>query len=275
MLTLTPAFAGKFPTPVAGSYYPIYNSGTNQYIEPTLSMPFNKISTLFIAFAHAYPAGNGAILNFEESQPDEINRLPNLVSIARQVNPKMIILITLGWGHDDWTYINTDYVNNANVFVPSVIAFIREYHLDGFDIDDEAINGSSGSIPQENFDAVIHNLRIALDQASQKDHRPYYLTITPADLEGNLDQTNMNDFDLINPQNYGGSDASVFLKMGYPPGQITQGIDTENDCYLLLPNSFKMAGIYNWSMSADSNCKYSYTHRIASAVGYNLTGEST
>lgn len=261
------AIASPFPTPVAATYYPIYNSGIGQYMVPTLDMPFNKVSTLFIAFAHTYPKGNGAILTFEDTQPDEINRLPLLVKIAKQVNPKIKLLISLGWEHNDWTYINNDYVNNANQFIPSVIKFIRTYQLDGFDIDDEGINGSSGYIPQENFDAVIKNLKTALDQASEEDKKPYYLTITPAFGKANVNTHNMSYFDLINTQNYGGSYPSDFTGMGYPAKQIAQGIITDG-CNTKLPTTQEFAGIFSWNMTSDSNCRYYYTNKIAEIVGY-------
>ena len=44
-----------FPTPYAGAYYPIYGGKKNEYMDPTDSTPFNKVSALFFAFAHAYP----------------------------------------------------------------------------------------------------------------------------------------------------------------------------------------------------------------------------
>jgi hypothetical protein len=57
------------PTPYAGSYYPIYNSGPNQYIPPTNSKPFDKLSVIRVAFANAYSATlastNSAVLRLE------------------------------------------------------------------------------------------------------------------------------------------------------------------------------------------------------------------
>jgi hypothetical protein len=218
-----------FPTPYAGTYYPLYNSGVNQYIPPTPDMPFDKVSAIFAAFAHAYPVTgtNGAALQLEQGQPDEPARLSGLVSFARKANPRIKILISLGWGTNDWTYISADFTNNVNNFPSSVVALIRQYQLDGFDIDDESINGSSGSISQSDFDAVIQNLRKALDSAGAADGKPYYLTITPADGSGQVDSANMDCFDLINAQCYGGSYPSNFTGLGYPLSQIAWGIDTE------------------------------------------------
>ncbi|HLM69701.1 MAG TPA: hypothetical protein VK358_19315, partial [Longimicrobium sp.] len=65
------------PTPYAGTYYPIYNSGVKQYIPPTPDMPFGQVSAIFVAFAHAYPAGTGpgAQLQLEQGQTEEPARL--------------------------------------------------------------------------------------------------------------------------------------------------------------------------------------------------------
>jgi chitinase len=262
-----------FPTPYAGTYYPIYNSGVNQYIPPTTDMPFDKVSAIFVAFAHAYPVGDtgAAELQLEQGQPEEPARLALLTSVARQVNPGIKILISLGWGHNDWTYISNDYTSGANNFPASVVALIRQYQLDGFDIDDESINGSSGSISQPDFDAVIQNLRNALDAASAADGKPYYLTIAPAFGNAQVDNTNMSCFDLINAQCYGGAFPENFTSLGYPLAQIAWGINTEG-CTPDYPDPSQyqgLAGIFNWTMSADSACNYKYTQQIASDVGYS------
>lgn len=263
-----------FPTPVAGTYYPIYNSGTNQYIPPTPDMPLDKVSVIFVAFAHAYADGKGAVLRLEAD--NEPPRLAGLVRFARQANPGIKILISLGWGHNDWTYIASDYANGINEFPGSVVALIRQYGLDGFDIDDESIStdprypDSSGVILQSQFNAVIQNLRNALDAAGAEDGKPYFLTVAPAGGVAQVTDDNMNFFDLINPQCYGGSGPSDFTALGYPAARIAWGIDTEpGSPDYPGPSDYQgLAGIYNWSLSADSNHGYRYTRQIAQDVGY-------
>jgi len=261
-----------FPTPYAGTYYPIYNSGVNQYIPPTPDMPFDQVSAIFVAFAHAYPtsSGQGAQLQLEQGQTEEPARLQLLTSVARQVNPNIKILISLGWEHNDWTYISDDYTSGTNSFPPSVVALIRQYELDGFDIDDEGIGGSSGSITQPDFNAVIQNLRNALDAAGEADGKTYYLTIAPAFGTAQVTQDNMGNFDLINAQCYGGSSPSQFIALGYPAQQVAWGVNSEG-CSSPLPSPSDyqgLAGIFNWTMSADSACGFRYTTQIAAAVGY-------
>lgn len=272
-----------FPIPYAGTFYPIYNSGPGQWIEPDSTMPFQRVSAIFIAFAHAYPLGNGAILTYETGQPDEPRRLALLSQVARSTNPSIKLLISLGWGKNDWTYINNDYVNHTNLFVPSVIDFIRRNNLDGIDIDDEEIGGATGSIPQANFNGVITNLRNALNYASLQDGKPYYLTITPAgnnSQPGGIDNTqvdaqNASNFNLINIQTYyNGSETfgedflNNLLAIGYPSSQIANGIDTEN-CDPEFPFYINLAGLFNWNMTADSACSnFQYTVELANLVGY-------
>lgn len=280
-----------FPTPYAGTYYPIYNSGIGEWVPPNQSPipPFNDVSAVFVAFAHAYPEGNGAVLDYEDTQPDEPARLALLSQSIRTANPNAKILISLGWEHLDWEYINTDYVNNANLFVPSVIAFIRSNQLDGFDIDNEGIGddgpGGTGIISQENFDGVIANLRNALNYASLQDGKPYYLTITPAGNnvsgEGGLtgtqvDALNAPSFNLINIQSYYNGDPNfgtnfynALIGIGYPKKQIANGIDTGVSCSPTYPDYIGLAGMFNWNMTADSACNnYTNTQTIADLVGY-------
>ncbi|MFC3907532.1 glycosyl hydrolase family 18 protein [Legionella dresdenensis] len=273
-----------FPTPYAGTFYPIYFAGVGQWIEPDINMPFERVSAIFIAFAHTYPAGLGAIFTYEAGQPDQPGRIARLLHVARSVNPGIKLLISLGWDKNDWTYINNDYVNHANLFVPSVIQFIRDNHLDGLDIDDEGIGGSTGFISQENFDGVIANLRNALNYAALQDGKPYYLTISPAGnnsvfgglQDTQVDRQNANSFDLINIQTYYNGDPDFgenffdsLIMIGYPATRIANGIDTEN-CTPVIPPYAGTAGLFNWNMSADSACSnFQYTIQIADLVGYN------
>lgn len=281
--------SSQFPLPYAGTFYPIYNFSAGQWLPPTNATPFTRTSAIFVAFAHAYPEKNGAILTFEKKQPDEPARLALLVQTARQSNRSVKILISLGWGQKDWAAINTDYVNHANIFVPSVIQFIRSNKLDGFDIDDESIGTSSGSIPQANFDGVIANLRNALNKAAMEDGKPYYLTITPAgnNTPSGIDDTQVNSinaqsFDLINIQSYfddgswGPSFFDSLVALGYPKKQIANGIDVEESkCQPDFPQPYVgLAGMFNWNMTKDSTCSnsssssYAYTIEIANLVNY-------
>lgn len=272
------------PTPYAGSYYPIYNSGLNQYIPPTNSMPFKQISALFLAFAHAYPVGtNGAhsALQLEQGQPDEPQRVPLVVNTARSVNPGILSFISLGWGHDDWTYISNDY--NAFLkgqglfnFPGSVVSLIRQYQLDGFDIDDESLNESSGNISQGDFTAVCLAIKAALVLAGKEDGKTYYFSITPAGSPESalITDDNIILFDLINTQNYGGSNYAQYADFKHAnKAHFAYGVDSEGGQEEVLTKDMVagMAGAFNWTLSADSNYNYQCTANIASVTGYNAS----
>jgi len=280
-----------FPTPYAGAYYPIYGHEKNEYLEPTDSTPFDKVSALFFAFAHAYPLlmkdpggdmRHGALLDFERGHPDEPDRVRKVMDFARRKNPGILFIISLGWAHNDWTYINGDYASGRNNFPASVVSFVREHGLDGFDIDDESIgvvsddgkcHALSGCISQENFNGVIANIRAGLDEASRADGRPYYFTITPAFGTQHVTKENHAQFDLINPQSYAaGTGTELFTALGAAKKQISWGIDTEKATVRYpSPKDYQdLAGIFNWSMSADSHREtaFEYTNRIARDVGY-------
>jgi GH18 family chitinase len=269
----------------AGTCYPIYNSGAGQWIEPADSMPFDKVSTIFEAFAHACPEANGAVIAYEQGQPEEPFRLAELGRAARRNNSRIKILISLGWGKDDWDFIAKDYANNANLFVPSVVQFIRDNAPDGLDIDDEDIgeDGESGNISQADFDGVIAKLRETLDVAASVDNRKYYLTITPA---GNNDDTgglantqvsarNAAAFDLINIQSCFDSAWSreffrTLKSIHFPLNRFGAGIDTEKTaCAPSFPVYQGIGGLFDWNMTADSKRgDFKYTRRIARLVAY-------
>lgn len=262
------------PTPYAGSYYPIYNAGPNQYIPPTTAMPFDKISVIYVAFAHAYPASPGSTdqATLQLEAVNEPARLVNLVEVARQVNPDILFLLSLGWGHNDWTYISNDY-NGKRQFPKSVVDLVQQYGLDGFDIDDESLNGSSGYITQEDFNGVISLLREALDGAGAAQGKTCYLTITPAFNHAQVTKENISDFDLINLQSYSGVSYENFSDITKDRTKFAYGINSENCPSVYFPDeptTYGMSGMFNWTLSADSNeCnQYAITHKIAERVGY-------
>lgn len=247
-------------------------------------MPFQKISALFASFAHAYPTAFDwqgkpiqSALALEASQPYEPMRLGELVYVAKTVNPNILVFISLGWGHYDWSFISADY-NAARAdprmkfnFPQSVVELIRAYKLDGFDIDDESIGGSSGSISQPDFDAVLRAIRIALDEAGQTDKKRYYFSITPAGGAAMITNDNIGYFDLVNTQNYGDSSYKNFEKFPNAHKAVfAYGIDSEGGSPVLPTKAdiAGMAGAFNWSLSADSNYGYRFTDALAKLVGY-------
>lgn len=273
-----------FPTPYAGAYYPIFD---DHWVEPTDKMPFNKVSALFIAFAHAYLANDndpsdGAVLEFQRGQTDQADRVKTIMSVARQANPNIKFIISLGWGLDDWTYINDDFSGTNGQFPQTVIDFVRDY---GFDIDDESIGDDPGNCPHDpyssgcitppNFDRAISALRSKFDEVSTQDGKPYYLTITPAFGTAHVTKENIANFDLINCQCYGQTYPKMFKDMPYPKNQISWGINTE-DTHVDYPsqkNYTGLAGIFDWLLTSDSaNYEFKYTNQIAHDVGYPPRG---
>jgi chitinase len=256
--------AVPFPTPYAGSYYPLYGAWT----KPTEQMRFDLVSTLFIAFAHAYPVGakkdgtTGATLQLEQGQPEQEQRLLTLVSVARKVNPNIRIMLSLGWNLNDWTYISGDCTLAQPMFPASVVALVNQYGLDGFDIDDENIGpgGSSGNISPADFATVVSRIRTLLrvnqyQSITPADNGPPYMPITPQ---------NMNSFNLINCQNYGGYDVKK-VPAGYP-GLVALGLLAGHTLGGSLPAGY--GGAFDWSLPDDAARAYITTRSIAAAVGY-------
>jgi hypothetical protein len=259
---MAPPSISPFPTPYAGSYYPIFGTWT----EPNEQTRFDLVSTLLIAFAHAYAVGakpdgtTGATLQLEKGQPDQEKRLLKLVSVARTVNPKIRILLSLGWNLNDWTYISGDCTLAQPMFPPSVVALVNKYGLDGFDIDDENIGpgGTSGNISPANFALVASRIRTLLRENQYQsitpaNNGPPYMPITPQ---------NMNSFNLINCQNYGGYDASQ-IPAGYT-GLVAYGLLAGNT----YTNKPGYKGAFDWALPDDAKKGYPTTKSIAAAVGY-------
>jgi hypothetical protein len=96
--------------------------------------------------------------------------------------------------------------------------------------------------------------------------------------ETNIDETNASSFDWVNIQSYYGypsfsQDLIASLKnINYPSSSIAVGVDTDSDtpCQPQFPDFDGLKGIFNWNMTADSDCGagYEYTLKIAKDVGY-------
>ena len=288
------SFSTNVTSAKRGSFYPIYNSGAGQWIEPTAQMPFKQIDFLYIAFSHIYPTKNGlgAFMDLEgprdaNGEYHEKTNLSQLVQFSRQQNKDIKLIISVGWGHQDWSYVQNDFANRVGGFVPSVVKFIRDNKLDGIDIDDESIGSnlsdcqaSTGCISDVNFDSFIRELRTALNQASQQDRKAYYITITPAGdnpvgaanyLSTHININNIKYFDLINLQSYWAEDWSKKMQaklqsVGYPLHKISYGINAEKGCQLQESNIVVGTGIFSWNLSEDSKCNYAITQQISTAV---------
>jgi hypothetical protein len=105
-------------------------------------IPWTRINRLYIAFATVHdgvltdmPAGDAA--DDAGRRAEMQRRIREIVSLCRQKNPEAEILIVSNFGED----IDAEYLSAAEdpqQFADSVLSTLREYDLDGYDMDWES-----------------------------------------------------------------------------------------------------------------------------------------
>lgn len=131
----------------------------------------------------------------------------------KSVNPDFKLLVSVGgWS---WSKHFSDMAASEltrRTFAKSTVDFVREYNLDGLDIDWEypVEGGETHNIhspkDKENFTLLMQTVRAALDAAGSEDNRYYLLTIASGQGDNfvvNADLANSSDYlDFINIMTY-------------------------------------------------------------------------
>jgi chitinase len=210
-----------------------------------------KLTHLNVAFAHI--DANHRV--FVESAP-EIQKL----SALKKSDPRLKILLCVGgWQAEGFSDAAlTDASRHA--FADSAVSVLREYSLDGIDVDWEYPGQGIAGIkhrPQDkqNFTLLLQVLRETLDASKRAGPDHYLLTIAAADREyvenielqrvtAYLDWINMMSYDFFNsltpttghhaglyraehalPRDRNTDSAvSQYLAAGVPPGKIVLGV---------------------------------------------------
>jgi len=159
------------------SYYHLvgYVAGWNN--NPLSSIPAQKLTHINYAFLNLQ---DGKVVSSMEN--DSVN-LVDLVNL-KTINPSLKVLVSIGgatWSGDFSDAALTD--SSRAVFSNSIINFIKQYKLDGVDIDWEfpGIGDFSRSEDKENFTFLLQEIRFGLNQLELQQNRavtdPYLLTI--------------------------------------------------------------------------------------------------
>jgi hypothetical protein len=158
--------------------------------------------------ATTVPPGDGSTYTIQLQQDAHHDGTPNqdymdwLIQDARNTNPDIKLVVCLGYGSDELTQIfSTDsskWQQNATDYANNVLAYLKYYRLDGFDVDWESPLSDNGTTEQ--FALVFTAIRASFSTQGT----PYYLTLSPASV-GTLDAPTVNAaFDFVNLQLYSG-----------------------------------------------------------------------
>jgi chitinase len=164
-------------------------------------LPYDKLTHILFSFTEVIEHK----MAFEHEEMSQ--KLSNLTSVAKK-HPNVKIMIACGgWGgsggFSDMVYTK----ENRQIFVNSVIEFIKKYDLDGIDLDWEypglpGIGNTFRPEDKENFTALVKELRQALD----KYEKGQIMTFAAAGWEKYFDHIELSEvmkhMDYINLMTY-------------------------------------------------------------------------
>lgn len=244
----------------------MYLSDDQQYntIPPKWSnINFKDVDVLNVGPAGVQADGTFGLYNTPQTG-DLANRFKWVMQTARSQNPNIKIIVSQWWGNGDniWgSALNSLSGDDAICkYTDSVIAFLASYldvsgGIDGWDIDYE-----SNNVVEANT-AICSQVRSGMDALSEAHGgRPFYLTVSPADLE--YLHTLTDSVNFVNMQTYAGGQGLTpanFTSLGYTSDQLLYGICPETGCGTLSVEEVEveytennLAGIHLWRLNSDN-----------------------
>ena len=146
-----------------------------------------KMTHINIAFGHVKDA---QVTLPPDHRLDELNRL-------REYNPRLGILLSLGgWGSGGFSEAAATE-EGRRLLANSAVQVLKEYGLDGIDVDWEypcySVAGiASQAADKQNFTLLLKEMRRALDEQGENDGRHYLLTIAAGADQYFIDGTEMD-----------------------------------------------------------------------------------
>jgi chitinase len=207
--------------------------------------------------AHAVTRFNYAFANIRDGRivtgfAHDAENFAFLTSLRRE-NPKLTVLVSVGgWL---WSGNFSDMAltkESRKKFIDSVVAFVKQYDLDGLDIDWEypGLAGATQSFrPQDkqNFTALLSELRTAFNRVSRSNGRKLYLTIAAGASPDFLEHTEMlkvaRIVDTVNLMAYDYYEPGSEPITGHHAALFTNPRDPEKNSADASVRAFEAAGV--------------------------------
>jgi hypothetical protein len=241
------------------------------------TIPWKKVNRIYIGFATVHdgvltdlPAGSSA--DDEVRREETQARIRNVVALCRQNNPGAEIFITSNFDEEK---LDPEYLlaaQDPQKFADSVVDYLKEYGLDGYDMDWESRQIDDYAPQLTSLLEACHD-RFAAEGNSPGGH-PYLLTHTVwpgvespetvAGLKDSVDQLNLMTYgpgDTYDLASY----ATAYHDAGFPYEKMIGGVESESGygesgghdtqesvaakCTYIKENN--LAGLFEWRMDND------------------------
>jgi len=220
-----------------------YNSSSSTSCYQTLiqNNVYQAIDILYLCFvtttptgSNTCPAGDGSSYTIEIGAASHPNGLTNqdymdyIIEDARKNNPNIKIAVTLNWG--DGSLLSNIFPDpgnpdqqSADNFAANLMYYLKNFDLDGFDIDWES--PISDQTTQSQFEFLINAIGA---QFKQQTDRHYYLSLSPAEVGNLVAEAVNNNMDFVTLQLYSGfTTPSEFTGAGIQKSLLAYGAKFE------------------------------------------------
>jgi len=243
----TPAAATSVPAAdsrVSAAYWYLYPDPNDDTYSLVMAekdaIPWTKINRFYIGFATVkdgvltdLPTGDSA--DDATRRAEMQRRVREMVALCHEKNPDAEILISSNFGGSE---LDREYLTAAldpQKFADSVLAYLKEYDLDGYDMDWESSN-IDDYVPQ--LTALLSTCHATFASAGLNPHgRSYKVTHTVwPGVESAQTVAGLKDaVDQVNIMSYGTGDkydlvsyADAYAAAGFPPGKMIGGLESES-----------------------------------------------
>ena len=271
-----PAPSGKV---IAAYWYLVPDPNDDTYslvMSAPDQIPWQKINRLYIGFATVkdgvltdLPAGSSPEDTARRAEMQ--GRIRNIVSLCRQNNPAAEIFITSNFGGD----LDSEYLTAAQdpqAFADSVLSYLKEYDLDGYDMDWESRSIDEYAPQLTSLLSACHETFAAAGNSPR--NRPLLLTHTvwpgvesPETVAGLADAV-----DQINVMTYGTGDvydlasyADSYAAAGFPNEKMIGGLESEE--------GYPENGGHDTQDSVAAKCTYVKTHTLAGLFEWRIDND--
>lgn len=229
---------------VIAAYWYLYPDPNDDTYDLVMSapdrIPWTKINRLYIGFATVkdgeltdMPAGDSADDTTRRAEMQ--HRIREIVTLCRQNNPDAGIFITSNFGEEEMDPEYLEAAQDPQTFADSVVDYMEEYDLDGYDMDWESGRIDDYAPQLTSLLSTCHATFAAAGTTPRG--RPYLLTHTVwpgvesaetvAGLKDSVDQLNLmtygtgDKYDLV-------TYADAYHEAGFPNDRMIGGLESES-----------------------------------------------
>jgi hypothetical protein len=237
------------PRSIIGSYWFLYPNPDDDTYPLVMSVqdqiPWRKINRIYIGFATVHdgiltdlPAGSSEddISHRQETR----SRIRNAIMLCRQNNPDAEIFISSNFGGNEMDDQYLLAAQDPQKFADSAVAYLKDYGLDGYDMDWESSNIDNYAPQLKSILATTHTTFASAGNGRLG--KPYLLTHTvwpgvesaetAANLIGSVDQLNLMTYGTGNKYDLAAT-ADSLHQAGVPYDMMVGGLESESGIQII------------------------------------------